>query len=63
MSQHLVEIRSAILFAEYLQSLGVQCHELDREQEIYLQDRHLATVQCIQGELRFYLRASALARS
>ncbi len=63
MSQHLVEIRSAILFAEYLQSLGVQRHELDREQEIYLQDRHLVTVQCIQGELRFYLRASALARS
>ena len=51
MSQHLVEIRSAILFAEYLQSLGVQRHELDREQEIYLQDRHLATVQCIQGGL------------
>ena len=63
MSQHLVEIRSAILFGEYLQSLGIQRHELDREQEIYLQDRHLATVQCIQGELRFYLRANALARS
>ena len=63
MSQHLVEIRSAILFAEYLQSLGVQRHELDREQEIYVQDRHLATVRRIQGELRFYLRANALARS
>ena len=63
MSQHLVEIRSAILFAEYLQSLGVQRHELDREQEIYLQDRHLATVRRIQGELRFYLRANALTRS
>ncbi|WP_429173498.1 hypothetical protein [Aeromonas rivipollensis] len=63
MSQHLVEIRSAILFAEYLQSLGVQRTSLDREQEIYVQDRHLATVRRIQGELRFYLRANALARS
>ncbi|MDX7900621.1 hypothetical protein [Aeromonas media] len=63
MSQHLVEIQSAILFAEYLQSLGVQRTSLDREQEIYVQDRHLATVQRIQGELRFYLRANALARS
>lgn len=62
-SQHLVEIQSAILFAEYLQSLGVQRTSLDREQEIYVQDRHLATVLCIQGELRFYLRANALARS
>ncbi|AVP95454.1 hypothetical protein D3C87_979490 [compost metagenome] len=63
MSQHLVEIQSAILFAEYLQSLGVQRTSLDREQEIYVQDRHLATVRRIQGELRFYLRANALARS
>ncbi|AHE51550.1 hypothetical protein ACK345_10745 [Aeromonas rivipollensis] len=63
MSQHLVEIQSAILFAEYLQSLGVQRTPLDREQEIYVQDRHLATVRRIQGELRFYLRANALARS
>lgn len=62
-SQHLVEIQSAILFAEYLQSLGVQRTPLDREQEIYVQDRHLATVRRIQGELRFYLRANALARS
>ena len=62
-SQHLVEIQSAILFAEYLQSLGVQRTSLDREQEIYVQDRHLATVRRIQGELRFYLRANALARS
>ena len=63
MSKHLVEIQSAILFAEYLQSLGVQRTSLDREQEIYVQDRHLATVRRIQGELRFYLRANALARS
>ena len=63
MSQHLVEIQSAILFAEYLQSLGVQRTSLDREQEIYVQDRHLATVRRIQGELRFYLRANALAQS
>lgn len=63
MSQHLVEIQSAILFAEYLQSLGVQRTSLDREQEIYVQERHLATVRRIQGELRFYLRANALARS
>ena len=63
MSQYLVEIQSAILFAEYLQSLGVQRTSLDREQEIYVQDRHLATVRRIQGELRFYLRANALARS
>ena len=63
MSQHLVETQSAILFAEYLQSLGVQRTSLDREQEIYVQDRHLATVRRIQGELRFYLRANALARS
>ncbi|QSE75149.1 hypothetical protein JXZ74_07040 [Aeromonas media] len=63
MSQHLVEIQSAILFAEYLQSLGVQRTPLDREQEIYVQDRHLATVRRIQGELRFYLRANALVRS
>jgi len=62
-SQHLVEIQSAILFAEYLQSLGVQRTSLDREQEIYVQDRHLATVRRIQGELRFYLRANALTRS
>ena len=62
-SKHLVEIQSAILFAEYLQSLGVQRTPLDREQEIYVQDRHLATVRRIQGELRFYLRANALARS
>ena len=63
MSQHLVEIQSAILFAEYLQSLGVLRTSLDREQEIYVEDRHLATVRRIQGELRFYLRANALARS
>ena len=63
MSQHLVEIQSAILFAEELQSLGVQHTPLDREQEVYVQDRHLATVRRIQGELRFYLRANALARS
>ena len=63
MSQHLVEIQSAILFAEYLQSLGVQRTSLDREQEVYVQDRHLATVRRIQGELRFYLRANALTRS
>ena len=63
MSQHLVEIQSAILFAEYLQSLRVQRTSLDREQEIYVQDRHLATVRRIQGELRFYLRANALTRS
>ena len=62
-SQHLVEIQSAILFAEYLQSLGVQRTPLDREQEVYVQERHLATVLRIQGELRFYLRANALARS
>lgn len=62
-SQHLVEIQSAILFAEYLQSLGVQHTPLDREQEVYVQDRHLATVRRIQGELRFYLRANALTRS
>ena len=62
-SQHLVEIQSAILFAEYLQSLEVQHTPLDREQEVYVQDRHLATVRRIQGELRFYLRANALTRS
>ena len=62
-SQHLVEIQSAILFAEYLQSLGVQRTSLDREQEIYVQDRHLATVRRIQGEVRFSLRAYALPRS
>lgn len=62
-SQHLVEIQSAILFAEYLQSLGVQHTQLDREQEVYVQNRHLAIVRRIQGELRFYLRANALTRS
>jgi hypothetical protein len=51
------------VFEEYLQSLGVRRCPLDREQEIYLQDRHLATIRRIQGELRFYLRANALVRS
>lgn len=62
MSQHLVEIKGSILFEEYLQSLGVRRCQLEQEQEIYLQDRHLATVRRIRGELRFYLRASALVR-
>lgn len=64
MSQHLVEIKGSILFEEYLQSLGVRrCQlEQEQEQEIYLQDRHLATVRRIRGELRFYLRANALVR-
>lgn len=61
--QHLVEIKGSHLFEEYLHSLGVNRCKLDREQEIYVQDKHLATVRRIQGELRFYLRASALARS
>lgn len=60
MSQHLVEIKGSILFEEYLQSLGVRRCRLEQEQEIYLQDRHLATVRRIRGELRFYLRANAL---
>lgn len=60
--QHLVEIKGSHLFEEYLHSLGVSRCRLDREQEIYLQDRHLATVRRIRGELRFYLRASALVR-
>lgn len=60
MSQHLVEIKGSILFEEYLQSLGVRRCQLEQEQEIYLQDRHLATVRLIRGELRFYLRANAL---
>jgi hypothetical protein len=61
-SQHLVEIKGSILFEEYLQSLGVRSCQLEQEQEIYLQDRHLATIRRIQGELRFYLRANALVR-
>ena len=32
----------------------------DREQEIYLQERHLDAIRRVQGELRFYLRANAL---
>lgn len=62
MSQHLVEIKGSTLFEEYLQSLGVRRSQLEQEQEIYLQDRHLATVRRIRGELRFYLRANALVR-
>lgn len=61
--QHLVEIKGSQLFEEYLHSLGVRRYRIDREQEIYLQERHLATVRRIRGELRFYLRANALARS
>ncbi|MGY6040142.1 hypothetical protein [Aeromonas sp. AE23HZ002T15] len=59
--QHLVEIKGSHLFEEYLHSLGVRRCRLDQEQEIYLQEHHLAAVRRIQGELRFYLRANALA--
>ncbi|MEG0008588.1 hypothetical protein ACW5XF_20055 [Aeromonas lusitana] len=58
--QHLVEIKGSHLFEEYLHSLGVRRCRLDQEQEIYLQEHHLAAVRRIQGELRFYLRANAL---
>ncbi|WP_421224146.1 hypothetical protein [Aeromonas enteropelogenes] len=60
MKQHLVEIKGATLFEEYLQSMGVPNTLLDRERGIYLQDRHLGAIRQVQGELRFYLRANAL---
>jgi len=58
--QHLVEIKGSTLFDEYLQSMGVPSTALDREQDIYLQERHLGAIRRVQGELRFYLRANAL---
>lgn len=58
--QHLVEIKGSTLFDEYLQSMGVPGTALDREQDIYLQERHLGAIRRVQGELRFYLRANAL---
>ena len=60
MKQHLVEIKGSTLFDEYLQSMGVSSTALDREQDIYLQERHLGAIRRVQGELRFYLRANAL---
>lgn len=60
MMRHLIEINSSQLFEEYLQSLGVPQTPLDREQDIYLQERHLGAIRRVQGELRFYLRANAL---
>ncbi|MFM5812829.1 hypothetical protein ACET6J_20090 [Aeromonas veronii] len=60
MKQHLVEIKGSTLFDEYLQSMGVPSTALDREQDIYLQERHLGAMRRVQGELRFYLRANAL---
>ncbi|BCS49778.1 hypothetical protein JUNP479_2503 [Aeromonas jandaei] len=60
MKQHLVEIKGSTLFEEYLQSMGLPSTLLDREQEIYLQERHLGVIRRVQGELRFYLRANAL---
>ncbi|MFG0832763.1 hypothetical protein ACEUC3_16475 [Aeromonas bivalvium] len=62
MKDHLVEIRSPVLFEEYLQSMGLPRASLEQEQEIYLQDRHLAAVRRIQGELRFYLVAAELGK-
>ena len=62
MKDHLVEIRSPVLFEEYLQSMGLPRTSLEQEQEIYLQDRHLAAVRRIQGELRFYLVAAELGK-
>lgn len=60
MKQHLVEIKGSTLFDEYLQSMGVPSTALDREQDIYLQERHLGAIRRGQDELRFYLRANAL---
>ena len=60
MMPHLIEINSSLLFDEYLQNLGVPQTQLDQEQDIYLQERHLGTIRRVQGELRFYLRANAL---
>ena len=51
MMPHLIEINSSLLFDEYLQNLGVPQTRLDQEQDIYLQERHLAAVRQIQGEL------------
>lgn len=62
MKQHLVEIKGSTLFDEYLQSMGVPSTALDREQDIYLQERPLAAVRQIQGKMKFYLRASALTK-
>ncbi|HDX8367793.1 MULTISPECIES: hypothetical protein [Aeromonas] len=62
MMSNLIEINSSLLFDEYLQSLGVPSTLLDQEQDIYLQEHHLAAVRQIQGELRFYLRANALSK-
>ncbi len=39
---------------------GVPSTALDREQDIYLQERYLGAIRRVQGELRFYLRANAL---
>lgn len=62
MMRHLIEINSSQLFEEYLQSLGVPQTPLDREQDIYLQERHLAAVRQIQDKMKFYLRVSALTK-
>ncbi|MGL5286379.1 hypothetical protein SAMN05880558_109105 [Aeromonas sp. RU39B] len=63
MERSLVEIGSPVLFEEYLQSLGVGTVPLDQEGEIYLQERHLAAIRRVQGELRYYLCATELTRS
>ena len=60
MKQHLVEIKGSTLVDEDLQSMVVPSTALDREQDIYLQERHLGAIRRVQGELRFYLRANAL---
>lgn len=47
MMRHLIEINSSQLFEEYLQSMGVPQTSLDQEQDIYLQERHMAAVRQI----------------
>ncbi len=60
MDPRFIEIGSPVLFEEYLRSMGVTHAHLGQEGEIYLQERHLAAIRRVQGELRYYLRASAL---
>ncbi|MDO2949243.1 hypothetical protein [Aeromonas simiae] len=63
MEHRLIEIKGEVLFEEYLHSLGVTPRHLDQEQEIYLQDRHLAAIRRVKGELRFFLHAAELTHA
>ena len=63
MSQHLVEIRSAILFAEYLQSLGFSAMNSIGNRRSICRTGTWPRCNAFRASCAFYLRANALARS